>query len=452
MKTSLIIIFFAIALSGCKKLIEVDSPENQLTTEKVFSDSTAVVSALTNLYSLYARTAETNYTINISLYADELSSTTGNTIQREFQINQVSQANATNLTIWRNQYNIIYGCNDMIENLPRGGLPAARIKQWIAEVKFLRAFSYYYLINLYDNIPLITTTNVDQTRVALQSPREQVLDQITKDLDEAKSSISTRYEGAGKVRANLYSVMALEARIFLLRENWAGAEQASAKIISSSIYGPLEPLDNVFKANSKESILQFQTQTGVIAGGGTLIPASNTVTPSLPLTSALYDGFESADQRKTKWVGTSSVTVAGATTTYRYPYKYKNRVANLTAPEYLTVFRLAEQYLIRAEARTRQNNLTGAVADLNVVRKRAGLDDLAASDQATVMSWIVRERQHELFTEWGHRFIDLKRFKLLDQAIKAFKGDWPAYASALPIPYNELLYNRNLIQNPGYNN
>jgi SusD family. len=81
--------------------------------------------------------------------------------------------------------------------------------------------------------------------------------------------------------------------------------------------------------------------------------------------------FEPGDQRKTVW--TNSNTVSGVT--YPYPYKYKVRLGIAGAPksEYEIILRLAELYLIRAEARTQQNVIPGAQSDLNAIRTRAGL-------------------------------------------------------------------------------
>src|SRR5262249_35037605 len=116
-----------------------------------------------------------------------------------------------------------------------------------------------------------------------------------------------------------------------------------------------------------------------------------------------------------------------------------------------------EQYLIRAEARVYQNNLSGAIDDLNVVRQRAGLPLLANSlDQHKVLSAILHERQVELFSEWGHRWFDLKRTGSIDSVmsamtpIKSKGGVWKSYQQLYPLPWNDVLGDPNLVQNPGY--
>jgi hypothetical protein len=80
-----------------------------------------------------------------------------------------------------------------------------------------------------------------------------------------------------------------------------------------------------------------------------------------------------------------------------------------TSVEYSIVFRLAEQYLIRAEARARQGELSNAKQDLDMVRSLAGLPNTTANTEAEIIEAVQQERRYELFTEYGHRFFDLKR-------------------------------------------
>ena len=116
------------------------------------------------------------------------------------------------------------------------------------------------------------------------------------------------------------------------------------------------------------------------------------------------------------------------------------------------VLRLAEQYLIRAEARAEQNNLTGAVADLNIIRNRAGLPNTTAVTQGDILTAIMHERQVELFSEWGHRFFDLKRTGQANTVLGAIasKQPWNTNQLLYPIPVSETTNDAFLQQNPGY--
>ncbi|WP_121196115.1 RagB/SusD family nutrient uptake outer membrane protein [Mucilaginibacter gracilis] len=138
-------------------------------------------------------------------------------------------------------------------------------------------------------------------------------------------------------------------------------------------------------------------------------------------------------------------------TPYYYFSKYKQKLTNTTATgEYVTYLRLAEQYLIRAEARAKQGNLAGAIADINVIRTRAGLLNTTAVLQPDILLAIEQERRIELFGEYGHRWNDLRRTGRANAVLGALKTTWTANAALYPIPKTEIQNNSNLTQNPGY--
>jgi len=131
--------------------------------------------------------------------------------------------------------------------------------------------------------------------------------------------------------------------------------------------------------------------------------------------------------------------------------KYKERTSTGESVEYSIVLGLPEQYLIRAEARAMQGELVSAAEDLNAIRARAGLGETGASGQQQLLDAIAQERRVELFTEFGHRYFDLKRTGRLDAALGGLKPGWQATDRRLPIPEAQILLNPNLNpQNDGY--
>ena len=225
----------------------------------------------------------------------------------------------------------------------------------------------------------------------------------------------------------------------------------------------LEPdLNSVFSPNNSESILQWQLNTSYLPYNSTteglgILPADITdEPPHYYLSPQLLNSFEIGDQRKEAWI--DSTTFIG--TTYHYPYKYKigqhQEKVKGTATEFYTVFRLSEQYLIRAEARAMQNNLDGSVSDLNVIRYRSGLPNATAITKSDILTAILHERQVELFAEWGHRWLDLKRTGQVDSVMflvtpeKNPGGAWQSYQQLYPIPQSEITKNPYLTQNEGY--
>jgi hypothetical protein len=181
------------------------------------------------------------------------------------------------------------------------------------------------------------------------------------------------------------------------------------------------------------------------AEGFAFIPSSPTVIPNYIIDTSLLNAFEPGDLRKTTWLDSNSVNGI----TYYYPFKYE--VATGTnKTEYNMVLRLAEQYLIRAEARTQLGELSGAEEDLNIIRNRAGLPDTKATDQQSLMNAIMQERRVELFTEWGSRWFDLKRWGIIDNVLSIEKPGWKSTDQLYPIPQQEIMSNPNLKQNAGY--
>ncbi|HLX91694.1 MAG TPA: RagB/SusD family nutrient uptake outer membrane protein, partial [Puia sp.] len=164
--------------------------------------------------------------------------------------------------------------------------------------------------------------------------------------------------------------------------------------------------------------------------------------------------FEPGDQRRVNWVD----SFASAGVTFYYPYKYKLSSSNGSPTEYLMVLRLAEQYLIRAEAEANLGDSSDAINDLNLIRSRAGLASYNSASNGPLLSAILHERRVELFMEWGHRWFDLQRTNLINSVMGApgnfcqqKGGIWNPYEALFPIPESEIQLNSKLTQNLGYN-
>lgn len=436
---------------GCSKWIEVDSPKNQLTTDKVFADSLSAISAIGNIYFTLGNSLNSNYNKNISLYTDEFGYTS---LNEEFYDGKISIDNGTNSNIWSIFYEVIYSCNDIIERANESITLSERTRGLVTnEAKFVRAFCYYHLYTLYENIPLILKTNVEENRNSTQADSATVFTQILSDLNEAKTGLYENYPSGDRARANKWSACALLAQIYLYQHRWQEAFDESDAVIRSGIYTPISNVNDVFLANSKETILQLWRVNGFISDATTLIPSSSTTLPRYIVTEGLYSTFETNDLRRTNWLGENKVKTEELTRSYWFPYKYKNRSSSTSSPEYFKVLRASEQYLIRAEAKAHLGDTEGAVADLNVIRIRAGLSNLSSDqlDKARCLEAIYHERRVELYGEWAKRFIDLKRTGTLSTIMGKYKETWvKGMSERLPIPLLERTYNKNLKQNEGY--
>ncbi len=407
MKKSIFILVLAIGsifcLDSCKKLLEVDTPQHQLVTSTVFSDSTTATAALLNIYARFNTTIDGAYNLNLALYSDELSYSNSAIQVTEFLNGKVSPDNTSDLNIWKNYYFIIYSCNDIIGQLKSADHLSTTLKKHLAgEASFLRAWSYFYLTNAYGRVPLALETSQTVTAKSSNSEVSEIYIQINKDLAAAKQDLPDQQDGL-KIRANKFAAIALEAKVFLYQKEWQKAETASSLVIGSGRYGPLPAPAAAFSAGSTETILEFQSQNGFNATGPQYLPRSGK--PQYFLSTKLVNSFEPGDQRFSSWTKLSRVSNVN----YYLVYKYHNRAQNTDAPENLIALRAGEQYLIRAEARANLNNISGARDDLNIIRVRAGLSPSTVSDATGLLQAISHERQVELFTEWGNRFLDLKR-------------------------------------------
>jgi hypothetical protein len=270
-----------------------------------------------------------------------------------------------------------------------------------------------------------------------------------------------------RVRPNKYAATALLARVYLFNSEWSNAEAEATKIIQNKDIYDLVSLDNVFLMNSKETIWALQS-TGVDNNSNTgegklfILPESgpNDYANFVYLSDHVIKAFEFGDQRYVHWI--DSVIADGIT--YYYPNKYKIGDVPTGTEEYPVILRAAEQYLIRAEARIQQNNISAGIEDLNTLRTRATdmkldvdkrLPQLSITlDKEDALKAVLHERQVELFTEWGHRWFDLKRTEFINTVMPSVAsekgGTWDARWAVYPIPVHEILSNPKLVQNPGY--
>lgn len=440
--------------TSCKKFIEVEDPNDQLNSDKVFTDSSTATSAITGIYSemltnrnLFSNSAVTLYG---GLSADELYFYTPG-LKDEFTKNEITQVNHINIdnSFWKPAYKYIYSANLALEKLSQSQALSASLKNQLAgEAKFIRAFCYFHLINLLGDVPLITSTKYQNAATAPRTSITEIYSQIINDLNEAKTLLSTQYVSAERVRPNKWTAAALLSRCYLYTSRWQQAESEANVIINSGLYALETDLNNVFLNGSSETIWQlkpvrpgFNTYEGL-----EILPASPFSIPTYLVSSALRNSFENGDNRKGSWI---KFRVFNNDTLY-FPYKYKvPNGASLT--EYYMVFRISEIYLIRAEAAINQNKVSDAISDINIIRGRAGLSNTLANGISSLKLAIEHERRSELFCEWAHRWYDIKRTGRANDILSPLKtSTWQLTDTLWPIPQQEINLNPTLLQNPGY--
>jgi len=446
-------------MSGCTKFVTLDPPQTDLITSSVFSSDQTATATIIGVYTNMMSIAEPgfyggSFTLYGGLSSDEFQNYSFSKDQSEFAANSIKPTNGFLRQLWSEPYQYIYTANAIIEGLAKSHGVSPGIKsELLGEARFIRAISYFYLVNLWGDVPLALQSAYTVNDTLHRTASSEIYRQIILDLTDAQTLLLPDYSvGRGeRIRPNQSAATALLARVLLYNHDWQGAvNQSTAVITNSSLYTLLPDLNQVFLANSQEAIWQLQPVTPSYNSfeGNIFILTSGpfSSTASITLSTQLLNSFEPGDLRKSNW--TNADTTNGGE--YYYPFKYKVKSSN-TVTEYQMVLRVAEQYLIRAEAEAHLQNIPEAITDLNIIRERAGLPDLPSNlTEDQCLAAVAQERRIELFAEWGHRWLDLKKTMQATPVLAPIKTGWQATDTLYPIPQSEIQNDPNLTQNPGY--
>ena len=402
---------------------------------------------------------------------------------------------------WNGAYSVIAQANLVLDKVP-GITPMDddQKQRILGEAKFLRAWSYFYLVRLYGAVPVITTP-VEASSPELtpsRTPIDSVYAQIVKDLTEAEASGLEWTDASG--RASLGAVKAELAEVYLTMAGFPlskGAtyyQMAAAKaleVINSgkfSLFTNYFDLHNEAQENKGEHIFELQYLSGVAdnPNQGILLPnfkevsAYGTEIGSTVPTLQFYQSFEPGDLRAVVREGFFYTHYYDAGNgplkdlSAPYIYKFFDVVANGTTgvPGTATSslnwpnIRYAQVLLTYAEAQNEADGApnTAAWNALSAIRTRAALTTPAVGtfSQATFRDAVLKERWHELCYEqitWFDMVRLRKAYNEESHAFDDFVGHrFPDNGSTLaeknllfPLPTAEMLNNPNLTpQNPGY--
>lgn len=395
-------------------------------------------------------------------------------------------------------------CNEFLrESTPEklasrniSGADAAAVTRYRAEARFLRAFQYWVLLDAFGNPPFVTENDAIGKVAPKQIKRADLFNYVEAELKAIDGDLaeprSNEYGRADKAAAwALLARLYLNAQVYTGTAKYTEAITYSSKVINAGFalkanYMDLFRSDN--NINNSENILtiNYDGITGTNYGGTTfLINAGinadmgtasfgvpnggwggNRTRPNLP---ALFpDQNGNADKRGVFFGQKSAVDEVGVFTDGLRVTKFKNVTSSGTPAPSLNgtfssldfaLFRLAEQYLIYAEAVTRGGSggsAAQALAYINLLRQRA-YGNANGNVAGIYLDFILDERARELYWE-GHRRTDLIRYGKFtgNSYIWPFKagikagGSLPDFRNLYPIPTADLIANPNLVQNPGY--
>lgn len=438
---SLIIVF---AFLGACDVLE-QSPKQAIPAEQVFTTEDNVRAALAGLYSEFQNLVPSH--IMLAELAGEAARHSGS-FPAWAQIDQHTVIALNDVIwddIWTPAYRVIAIANNIIAYTPNvedEGFTDEEKAHIIAEAKIVRAWCYHSLVRWFGGVPLVLkpVEGISEEMFVSRSSVSAVYDQIVKDLRDAVAALGANGR-AGATNATGYAAKALLSRVYLDTGQYDLAEQVATEVINSGDYSlPADYIANWGSTTSDSPVpdeiiwtLQYTAQDGnglafvafPVNGGGRFeyAPAQNAVKT-----------YESGDER----LKANLRIIKGTRVLGKY-----FRVVN--GDDNIIIIRLGEVYLNRAEARARQGELAGALADVNVIRNRAGLDDAHSSSKSEVLEIILEERRHELLLE-GHRWFDLRRFGVAQEVLNISDPNKLLW----PIPQRAINTNPKLEQNPGY--
>jgi hypothetical protein len=430
---------------SCTEILE-PQPIDRITDDLVLTDASSVRVVIT---SLYRGMANLNA---VRIIAGDLTSDLlihNGTFNQFIEIGtkDMSAANGSAGAMWGVVYNMQYIANFLIERVPElDNVLDSQKEEFLATARFFRAYAYFVAVNTFGDVPLVTSTNITANRNIPRTPKEQVLALVEQDLLFALDKIDEIVFNSGELSNG--AVKATLARFYLYQKNYERAEQFATEVITglgTDNYSLVNNFADVFRDFNVESILEIVYSANDNPGTSTNFGLNNLFVGRREIipTNEIVSELQTAGGTRIAMIRFNPNQIGrgdnGWSVTRYGPF------------DNVPVFRLAEMYLIRAEARAQRNNLAGSRSDLNIIRARAGVPLSDAQNQNTLLLEIERERMVELAFE-GHRWYDLKRTDRANAIMAPLYPNWSNTDLLWPIPLREIQNNPALAnaQNPGY--
>lgn len=390
--------------------------------------------------------------------------------------------------IWLSSYDGIEKANWVIERVPDASMDANRKKEIIGEAYFLRAFYHWMAAKNFGDVIIKTSAStVEANAYVNKSSKGDVYAQIYKDLDSAVAKLPNHSASLVKGRASKETAHALYAKAALYNEDWARSLANAQEVLKNTYLTLMINVKDVYDVTKEdaarvENMFAFEAESNTSVSGSTSSRAHQMAGLCGPAGSAglhyaltsfgsyfayqsFYNSFDPIDKRRqlldTTYVNRSGQTVAQKNITpitkrgvlikkYQDPTSASGTTVNIP------IFRLADVYLIAAEAEARLNGPTPTAYEyVKKVRDRAGMPDLPSLTQQEFIDAVIQERAWEFFAE-GDRWYDLTRTdKFLTVVPNAVNEIYPVRSPQprnkyFPIPQDELNANPTLSQNDAW--
>jgi len=485
----------SLGLTSCENFLDI-APQSKVTPENFFQSESDFQQAVDGIYAplqgLYndqsswamgeMRSDNTHYFYNVDY-------------RLPFPEEVADFLNGSENTVTQNKYyhnyDIINRANQVLDVIDDATLEPATKNNLKGQALFLRALSYFDLVKFFGGVPLPLTPAKDLETASLpRATAEEVYAQIQADAAGAAELLPNKADQEAG-RATSGAALTLLGDVFLNRKEWDKAEEALRQVTGYELLTSYAAIYDPAKKNNAESIFEIQYLEGTSLNlhstfpyffipltpdhaqltkgpkGSQNVPGSGWNIPTEDLLAAYED--READQRFSASIGFYTGASPISDTSYvNLPYikKYQHSHSIFgQSNQNFPVYRYAEVLLMLAEALNEQNQTVEAQELLNRVRRRAGLGDIAISDQIGLRAAILKERRIELAFE-NKRWIDLVRTDNAIDVMNAYgaklksNGAYYYLSSSsyqvdqndllFPIPFLEIQVNPDLTQNPGY--
>lgn len=489
LKTTGVVLVSGVALAllalGCDDNFLTRTPPSSLSTETFYQTEEDAVSAINAAYAtmqknpLYGR----NYDKVTIVPSDD--ARIHNTVGEVFENHTFNPSASQIMDVFSGLYEGVFRANLVLQKVPDIDMPEEKKNRILGEARFLRAFYYWHLGANFGNVPLIEQAYPNNPEKAQQPKVEvgQIYDFAISDLEQAVDALPASYGSSNIGRATSGAARALLGKVHLYDENYEAAATAFEAVIESGEYGLMSNHRQMFMTdNNKEYIFEIQykdtggsvwgSQDGPNLNEGHLrarlnLPEGGGGFGNIPPTQDIVDAFEEGDPRLDYaiWKDGDPYGEPGQfneSGTYNpewSPTGFSLRKGLVPLQPFdadistnYPLIRLADVYLMYAEAANEIGNQDAAVDAINEVRDRSDMpllptDEYPVGTKQEVFEAIVHERRVELAFE-NHRYLDLKRWGLAEQELSDL-GFQPKHRY-LPLPQQEIDTNTELEQNPDW--
>jgi len=464
-------------LPACSDFLELE-PEHQISEGSFYQNANDFETALIGSYSGLQNLHNTALVYIGELTTDNAQIQWTSPTVSEVELDEVNftPANGFLNSVWSISFTTVSRSNNILSRLDNVDINESVKNQIRGEALFLRAYGYFNLVRIFGPVPIVDNAFRSPAEINAydmsRKPVDQVYGLIEQDLTQA-ATLLEGVENLGKSRASTGAAKTLLGKVYLTKQEYGQAATVLKEVIDSNSYSLVEDYQSLFTNGNDElpeSVFEIKFMSGNLGVGNNY---SSTFTPArfdmdifpnqmqgsgriLP-TPEMAGAYETADLRRSVSIGDSVLLVTGNYEDELYGLKFVDFTTGVQGDGGInfTSLRYADVLLMYAEALNENGNQEEALDYLNMVRDRAGLDDLSGLSRDELAMALEQERRVEFFLE-GHRWFDLVRTARLLPVMNAyFQANNMNFTVEennliMPLPLREIDINPNLGQNPGY--